>query len=73
MAETKFIDARGLSCPMPVILTRRALAGMSSGAFEVRVDNATAQENVTRLAEKEGWKVELRRYPDGSVGLVLSR
>ena len=45
----KEIDARGLACPKPVILTKQA---MDAGEREltVRVDNAAAVENVKRLA-----------------------
>ena len=46
----KEIDARGLACPQPVILTRKAmLAGEKQ--LIVRVDNAAAVENLKRLAE----------------------
>ena len=52
----EIIDARGLSCPEPVILTRKA---MTSGAvaYQVLVDNNTAKENVTRYAEHQGYTV----------------
>jgi TusA-related sulfurtransferase len=52
------IDARGLLCPEPVLLTRRELAKMTSGTLRVRVNTAAAKENVTRLAESMGWEVE---------------
>lgn len=54
MVET--VDARGLPCPQPVILTRNA---MERGAEVVTlVDAETAQRNVTRMAEKAGATVE---------------
>lgn len=53
----KEIDARGLLCPEPVLMTRRELDKMSSGTLRVLVSTAAAQENVTRLAESKGWKV----------------
>lgn len=43
----KTIDARGLSCPEPVILTRQAMMS-GEAAYEVIVDNNTSKENVTR-------------------------
>lgn len=60
---TKIVDARGLACPQPVILTRKALAE----AVEVTtiVDNETAQANVTRLAEKVGAIVTVEQRDDG--------
>ena len=50
----KKIDARGLACPQPVILTKKA---MEAGAKEllVEVDNATAVENLSRLAQSQGY------------------
>ncbi len=53
------IDARGLSCPQPVILAKQAIA---AGAFpiEVLVDTATSRDNVRRLAERMGLLVEIK-------------
>ncbi|MGB7604008.1 MAG: sulfurtransferase-like selenium metabolism protein YedF [Lutisporaceae bacterium] len=44
------IDARGLKCPQPVILTKRALEEITSGEILTIVDNVTARENLARLA-----------------------
>ncbi len=52
----KTIDARGLSCPEPVILTKNALAAKED-AYEVIVDNPVAKENVTRFAVHQGYQV----------------
>ena len=51
MAHT--VDARGLSCPQPVILARNAI---KTGEFpiEVLVETVTSRENVRRAAEKLG-------------------
>ena len=45
----KKVDARGLSCPEPVI---RAKNAMESGdkEYEILVDNVVAKENVSRFA-----------------------
>ena len=41
------VDARGYSCPEPVIMTRKAL--MSKEAeYAIMVDNTASRENVTR-------------------------
>jgi tRNA 2-thiouridine synthesizing protein A len=52
---TKTIDARGLSCPQPVIITRDALAAAKGGRITVLVDTMTQVYNVTRSAAKLGW------------------
>ena len=50
------LDARGLSCPEPVIMIRKAM--MSKAAeYEMIVDNPTSRENVTRYAEHQGYQV----------------
>ena len=54
------IDARGLSCPEPVLMTSQELNKMSSGTVYVRVSNVAAGENVTRMAESKGWQVEVK-------------
>lgn len=52
------IDARGLSCPEPVVMTRNAMASKED-AYEVIVDAAAARENVTRYAQNQGYKVSV--------------
>ena len=54
----KQVDARGLSCPEPVIMTKNALASKEA-AYEVLVDNVTARENVTRFASHQGYQVQV--------------
>lgn len=45
----KEIDARGLKCPEPVIITKKALEEIQEGQIISIVDNITAKENVSRL------------------------
>jgi len=62
MAES--VDARGLSCPQPVILTRRALQQTSVKDVIVLVDTMTQVHNCTRVAEKLGWQAEYEEKDD---------
>lgn len=57
MAKT--VDARGLLCPEPVLLTKKAIEKELNGTVKVLVDNNAAKENVTRLAENTGWNVNV--------------
>ncbi len=50
------VDAKGLSCPQPVVLTKKALDVNSD--VTVLVDNETARENVKRLATSAGCTIE---------------
>lgn len=61
---TKTIDARGLSCPQPVIMTRDALSGVKSGRITVLVDTMTQVYNVSRSAEKLGWSAKHEEKDD---------
>lgn len=55
----KEIDARGLVCPQPVILTKKALEEIEEGEVVAIVDNITAKENVTRLAANLNYEYEV--------------
>ena len=47
------VDARGLSCPQPVVLTMEALK-QNAEAYEILVDNQTALNNVARFVKNAG-------------------
>ena len=59
----KILDARGLSCPEPVIMIRKAMMSKET-EYEMIVDNPTSKENVTRYAEHQGYKVEVKEQGD---------
>ena len=50
------VDARGLSCPMPVMMTQKAMKSKED-YYEVLVDSTTPCENVRRFAESQGYNV----------------
>jgi TusA-related sulfurtransferase len=52
------VDARGLSCPQPVLLTISKLKKTDSNQIEVIVDNDVSKENVCRAATSQGWWVD---------------
>lgn len=60
---TKIVDARGLACPQPVVLTKKALEEVDQ--LTTIVDNVTARENVSRLARKENCEVEVEEKAEG--------
>jgi len=57
------IDARGLSCPQPVLVTKKAI---DKGEFpiEVLVDTVTSCENVRRMAESKNIQVKVEESGD---------
>ena len=51
------VDARGLLCPMPVVMVQKEVKANKPDALEVLVDDPCAVENVTRFANSQGYKV----------------
>ena len=67
----KKVDARGLSCPEPVVLTRKALQSKEN-AYQILVDSETCKENVTRFAKSQGYNVKVT-VKDEDIILDLSK
>jgi len=63
------VDARGLACPQPVILTRKALKAGDLPVITI-VDSETSQHNVTRMAEKQGYVVSAE-VRDDAINLTI--
>lgn len=59
----KNLDARGLSCPEPVVMLRKAMMSKED-AYTIVVDNITSRENVTRYAEHQGYHVNVTQDGD---------
>ena len=60
------VDARGLSCPQPVLMTLDEIKKVNKGKIEVIVDTDTSKENVSRAAESQGWQVkEIKEEGEG--------
>lgn len=72
----KTVDARGLACPQPVILARKALAEGGFDTLEVLVDNVAARENLLKFAafakcpatvkDEAGGALCVRMTPEGA-------
>lgn len=55
---SNIIDARGRSCPEPVIMTKNAIDS-NTKSLKILVDSNVAVENITRFVESKGYKVEV--------------
>ena len=55
---TTTVDARGLSCPRPVLMTMDEMKKVNKGEILVLVDTDTSKENVSRAAASQGWQVK---------------
>lgn len=69
MSET--VDARGLSCPQPVLDTLAMIGKMGKGELLVLVDTEASKENVSRAVQSKGWKVMNITEKDGEFHLSV--
>jgi len=65
------IDARGLSCPIPVVKTKKAMEGNPAEILQVLVDADVARENVSRLASCRNYEVTIGGAAAGEYRLTL--
>ena len=74
----KTVDCRGMSCPQPVLETKKALEKTGLEEVLVLVDNPGSKENVRRFAESQGYRVSaaedkgsftLRIHKEGAAGV----
>jgi len=68
---SELINATGLACPEPVVLTKKALD--SCDDVTVLVDNTTALENVKRLASSSGCAVDVTEELEGIFRIRLKK
>lgn len=71
MSKTKTVDARGLACPQPLVLAKKAIE--TNEKTKVIVDNETALENVKRLGAKLGCDVKVEKKKDNTYEINLKR
>lgn len=74
MAEnTKIVDARGLSCPQPVLIAGDEMDALVSGRIEVITDCGASPENVGRAAKAKGWRLVSSQDDKGTVRMVFEK
>lgn len=66
------IDARGLSCPLPVVMVQKAVKKNAPQYLSVLVDNVCAVENVRRFAGNAGYQVTVQEQGE-KFTLVLEK
>ncbi len=55
---SSIVDARGLSCPQPVLMTVNEIKKLQKGEIVILVDTDTSKENVSRAALSHGWSLK---------------
>ena len=66
------VDARGLLCPMPVVMVQKEVKANHPDALEVLFDDKGALDNVTRYATGLGYKAACTEE-NGDYKLVLTK
>ena len=59
----KKIDTCGMSCPQPVLMTKKSLEENPEG-LDIVVDNTTARGNVERYLKSAGYTSTIPEYDD---------
>ena len=59
------VDVRGYSCPIPVVNTKKAIKDNPGKELTILVESAVSRENVSRLAESEGYLTQVEETDDG--------
>ncbi len=65
------VDARGFSCPIPMVMAKKAIEENPKEPLAVLVETAVSKENVSRLAKSQNYSVEIEET-GGEFRLVLS-
>jgi len=68
----KEVDARGLSCPLPVVKTKKALETATDGTINVLVDTPESRQNVERFAASQGCAVNVKEK-DGTFYMEITK
>jgi len=67
------IDAKGLTCPIPVIKTKEAIQALTENEeVEVLVDNEIAVQNLTKMANQMGFKNNSEKLSDNEFKVSIS-
>ena len=53
------VDVRGLSCPIPVVKTKKAMDRNPDEPITVLVETTVSKENVSRLAQNRNYSVQV--------------
>jgi TusA-related sulfurtransferase len=73
MAE-KTLDCLGEACPVPLIRTQRAFAGMAVGdVLVVQIDHSCAMKNIPEWAVKTGIPCEIDEVDAGQWEIAIEK
>ena len=67
------VDARGLSCPQPVLMTMDEIKKVNKGEIVILVDTDTSKENVSRSAESQGWQIKDIQEKNSEYKIIITK
>ncbi|MEA3427768.1 MAG: sulfurtransferase TusA family protein [Thermodesulfobacteriota bacterium] len=67
------VDAGGLSCPQPVLMTLDKIKEIQKGEIIVKVDTDTSKENVSRAAQSQGWEIADVQEDEGGYQITVKK
>ena len=70
---TTTVDARGFSCPQPVLMTLDEIKKADKREIVILVDTDTSKENVSRAATSQGWQVKDVLEEGGRYRIIISK
>ena len=66
------VDARGFSCPIPVVMVQKEVKKNAPAQLEVAVDAMVCVENITRYAASQNYKVTVQEQ-DGDYIMTMTK
>ncbi len=69
----KEVNARGLECPEPVIMTKKALDDKNNDVVVTIIDNEVAKENVSKLAKSLGYKYSVDKGKENEYYITITK
>jgi tRNA 2-thiouridine synthesizing protein A len=67
------VDARGFSCPQPVLMMLDGIKKADTEEILILVDTDTSKENVSRAARSQGWQVKDVIEEGGGYRVTISK
>ncbi|MGC9457513.1 MAG: sulfurtransferase TusA family protein [Halothiobacillaceae bacterium] len=72
--DCRHLDARGLSCPMPLLKARALLAGMVSGdCLEIVATDPDAEADLRAYCDQAGHQLVEARVASGETVVILEK
>ncbi len=66
------LDVRGLSCPIPVVKTKKLIDKGAQG-ITILGDSSVAMENVSKLAASCGYKIDMKKSEKNDWEMEISK